>query len=282
MSITTRVYLAILWLVKNNEPLYLRRILEVGGISEDMASQIANQLNRAFTFHQLTTEFAGVDINLSEMGLHERWEVPMKYVSGKSRRAEEPTSGYVEVDKNSFTKAMYELLCDIPTLELFVEWETIKTEGYYKKETSRSISSKFNNIHPMIVLDVIEHFYEPNDSLFDQYVKKVYEMCMGWQENLEKLKKYLKDSVVGKRGTYSIQSIDFLKIPKARNDLRYWLVAECVPALVEIFLRIDIEKDKWLLEVVGAETKSICGVECNKDLSDVEDVIVQFRKCLLG
>ena len=96
------------------------------------------------------------------------------------------------------------------------------------------------------------------------------------------MKKYLTASVVGKGGTYNIKTIDFLRIPKVRSDLRYWLVAECIPSLVEIFLRIDVEKNRWLVEIVGAETKRICGVECNKDLSDVADMIVQFKKCLVG
>jgi hypothetical protein len=272
MTLKTRMYMSILYLIHKKELLTLENILRIGGMPQNLAHTVVNNLEVPAVVNQFTTEIDNVDIKLESLGLNKKTIIPIKFVQSKSQNEPDLVNGYIKVDSAMYEKTILELIADLPTIQICSQWECIKQEGMYTASVAHEMIQRLSQYHPVIVLNAIEHYYKPNESLYNFWLSKILETSEEWNSYLNQLLGAISDLI--KTKYKKVKEIDFSNFTQLREvDLQQWLKSEFIPEEIKLFVRADMEKNRWIVEICDKGGAKCSRVEIQKDLSDLKQAI---------
>ena len=276
MTLKTRLYMSMLYLIHKKKLLTLDNILETGGMARNLAATIVNNLEVPAIVNQFTTEIEGVDIKLENLGLNIQTKIPIKFVQTKSESEPDLINGYVDVDPKLYENIVLELIADLPNIDICSQWECIKQEGRYDSGITHDIMRKMSQQHPMIVLNSIEYYYKPDKSLYEPWLVKIFSTSEEWDLYFSKLMNSISALV---RGKYrNVRDVCFSKFAEIREtDMNYWMHSEFIPEVLKLYIRVDVPSNKWIIEVCDGKGKMCAKMEIQKDLSDLERGLEKIR-----
>lgn len=277
MTLKTRLYMSILYLIHKKKPLTLDNILETGGMDRNLAPTIVHNLEVRALVNQLTTEMEGVDMKIESLGLDRETVIPIKFVPKRSKQELDLIDGYVEVDHEKYEKIVLELIADLPSIDICSQWESIKQEGRYDHAITHDMMNKMSQYHPMIVLNSIEYYYKPDNTLYDYLLSRIIVTSQDWDQYFKKLMDSLSKLV--KQKYPQVRSFGFSTFSEIREiDMAHWIKSEFIPEFIKFFIRTDIPSGKWLIEVCDEKGNKCMRVEIKKDLSDMEKGLQRIRE----
>lgn len=275
MTLKTRLFMSILYLIHQKKPLTLDNILLVGGMPRNLAPTIVHSLEVPSIVNQYTTEIGGKDMRIETLGVDRETVIPITFVPSKSSKEPDLINGYVQVDAARYEKLVLELIADLPSIDICSQWECIKQEGRYDNAIAHEMMHRMTPFHPMIMLNAIEHHYRPDESLYEPLLGKILATAAEWNPNLERLTLTL--SRIAKKKHPSMKSAGFTSFSETRpHDMAHWMHSEFIPEIARFFVRPDIQSRKWLIDVCDSSGKTCRRIELDEDAANLEQTAAQI------